>query len=286
MRGKGERVRQRWSISRKLYLLVLASVMAGLLAATTVSIWLETDRYLASKQRELQAVAEVFASATASATVARDPAAAREAMRAIGRIEGMQHARIRVADGETLAAIGLATQLDTDVRIDGAGEISFWRALRSRSVQVSAPIKDSGVIVGELVLVGQASDLVHNLWQTLRVAVVCALLALGVGLLVAVRLQSEITAPLRKLTSAMERIRSSHDYDARVEVSSNDEIGQLVDGFNETLSEIRKRDCQLEAHMRDLEGKVAARTRDLAGAKEAAEVGEPGQVRIPGHHEP
>ncbi|HJZ42508.1 MAG TPA: EAL domain-containing protein [Hyphomicrobiaceae bacterium] len=264
-------MRQRWSISRKLYLLVLASVMAGLLAATTVSIWLETHRYLASKQRELQSVAEVFASATAAATAARDPAAAREAMRAIGRIEGMQHARTRTPEGETLAAIGFATQLDTDLRIDGAGEISFWRALRSRSVQVSAPIKDSGVIVGELVLVGQASDLVHSLWQTLRVAVVCALLALGVGLLVAVRLQSEITAPLRKLTSAMERIRSSHDYDARVEVSSNDEIGQLVDGFNETLSEIRKRDCQLEAHMRDLELKVAARTSDLAGAKEAAE---------------
>jgi signal transduction histidine kinase/CheY-like chemotaxis protein len=264
-------VRQRWSISRKLYLLVLASVMAGLLAATTVSIWLETHRYLASKQRELQSVAEVFASATAAAAAARDPAAAREAMRAIGRIEGMQHARIRTPEGETLAAIGLATQLDTDLRIDGAGEISFWRALRSRSVQVSAPIKDSGVIVGELILVGQASDLVRNLWQTLRVAVVCALLALGAGLLVAVRLQSEITAPLRRLTSAMERIRGSHDYDARVEVRSNDEVGQLVDGFNETLSEIRKRDCQLEAHMRDLELKVAARTSELAGAKEAAE---------------
>ena len=71
-------MRQGWSISRKLLLLVLASVMAGLLAAATLSIWMETDRYLATKQRELQAVAQVFASATASAAAAGDPVAARK----------------------------------------------------------------------------------------------------------------------------------------------------------------------------------------------------------------
>ncbi len=65
-------MRQRWSISHKLFLLVLASVMVGLLAAATLSIWFETGRYLANKQRELQAVAQVFASATAASAAARD----------------------------------------------------------------------------------------------------------------------------------------------------------------------------------------------------------------------
>jgi EAL domain-containing protein (putative c-di-GMP-specific phosphodiesterase class I)/signal transduction histidine kinase len=264
-------VRPRWSISRKLSLLVLASVLAGLLAATVTSVWVETDRHLARKQRELQRMAELFASATASAAVAGDSAAALQAMRAVGRIEGLRHARIEKADGRTLTSIGVAAQLDSDLRLDRARAISLWGALRSWSVQVSAPITDSGVTVGRLTLVGDASDLRSSLMQTLRIALVCGLLALASGLLVASRLQRQITAPLRSLTSAMERIRRSHDYDARVEVASNDEVGQLVDGFNETLGEIRERDRRLEAHMRDLELKVAERTSDLAGAKQAAE---------------
>ena len=239
-------MRQRWSISRKLFLLVLASVMAGLLAAATLSIWIETDRYPATKQRELQAVAQVFASATASAAAARDPGAARNAMRAIGQIAGMQHARIRMPDGGTLAEMGVAAQLDSDLRIDGSGQISLWRTLSSRSVQVTVPIRESGGIVGEFVLVGDASELAENLLKTLRLTILCALFALTIGLSVAARLQKGITAPLRNLTFAMERIRKTHDYAARIEATSDDEVGRLVDSFNETLSEIGKRDRELE----------------------------------------
>ena len=239
-------MRRGWSISRKLFLLVLASVMVGLLAAATLSIWMETDRYLATKQRELQAVAQVFASATASAAAARDPVAARNAMRAIGQIAGMQHAPIKMPDGGTLAEMGVAAQLDSDLRIDGSGQISLWRTLTSRSVQVTVPIRESGGTVGEFVLVGDASDLAENLLQTLRLTILCALFALTIGLSVAARLQRGITAPLRNLTFAMERIRKTHDYAARIEATSDDEVGRLVDSFNETLSEIRKRDRELE----------------------------------------
>ena len=137
-------MRQGWSISRKLFLLVLASVLVGLLAAATLSIWIETDRYLATKQQGLQAVAQVFASATASATAARDPTAARNAMRAIGQIPGMQHARIKMPDGSILADMGIATQLDSDLRIDSQEQLSLWRTLTSRSVQVTVPIRELG----------------------------------------------------------------------------------------------------------------------------------------------
>ena len=239
-------MRRGWSISRKLFLLVLASVLVALLAAATLSIWLETDRYLATKQRELQAVAHVFASATASAAAARDPVAARIAMRAIGQIPGMQHARVMMSDGGTLAEMGIAAQLGSDLRIEGEGQISLWQTLASRSVQVTVPIRESGGSVGEFVLVGDASGLAANLLKTLRLAALSALLALAIGLTVAVRLQKGITAPLRNLTSAMEQVRKTHDYASRIEATSDDEVGRLVDSFNETLSEIRKRDRELE----------------------------------------
>ena len=239
-------MRQRSSIGGKLSRLVLASVMTGLLAAATLSIWIETNRYLATKQRELQAVAQVFASATATAAAAGDSVAARQAMTAIGQIAGIQHARVKMPDGSTLTAIGVAAQLDSDLRIDDAKQMSLWQTLTSRSVQVTVPIKESGETIGELVLVGDASDLAVSLLQTLQLTILCALLALASGLLVAARLQRGITAPLRNLALTMERIRKTHDYAAHVEATSDDEVGQLVNGFNDTLGEICKRDRQLE----------------------------------------
>jgi diguanylate cyclase (GGDEF)-like protein len=113
-------------------------------------------------------------------------------------------------------------------------------------VQVTVPITDSGSIVGEFVLVGDASDLTATLLQTLKLAALCGLFALTVGLLVAARLHRSITAPLRALTAAMERVRHTHDYAARIEATSRDEVGELVDGFNATLNEIRARDRDLE----------------------------------------
>jgi diguanylate cyclase (GGDEF)-like protein len=227
-------------------LLVLASVLVGLLAVATLSVSMEIDRYLVTKQRELQDAAQVFASAAAGAVAAEDAVAARNSMRAIGQMKGMQHARIEMPDGRVLAEMGVVAQLDSDLRIDESQRITLWRIASSRSVQVTVPIRESGATVGRFVLVGDASDLAENLLKTLRLTLFGALLSVMIALLVAARLQIGITAPLRALTSAIERVRKTRDYGAQIEATSNDEVGRLVDSFNETLSEIRKRDHELE----------------------------------------
>ena len=56
-----------------------------------------------------------------------------------------------------------------------------------------------------------------------------------------------------------------------VEQASDREIGELVDGFNRMLGDIRERDERLEAHARNLEDEVKARTADLRVARDAAE---------------
>ena len=139
----------RHSISRKLVLLVVIAVAAAMVAATVLSLWIETKRYAVAKQESLKAVAHVFASATAAATLAGDQVAALHAMRAIGRVPGILHSRIETMDGRRLAVLGFAAQLGTDLRVEAAdGEISPWTLLKSKSMQVAVPIVDSGLPVG------------------------------------------------------------------------------------------------------------------------------------------
>ena len=264
-------MKPRKSLSGKLYLLVIAAVAAAVLTSTSLTIWQETSRNVIVKQQSLFAVAQVFASAAGPATASRDQLATLHAMRAIAQIAGLLHARIVTSSGETLSAVGVATQLDTALRVDGNTGFAIWRALTPRSMEISVPVVHEGATVGQFVLIVDTSDLTANLLSTLGLTLPGALIALGVGLLVALRLKGSITEPLVELTSAMGRIRRTHQYDSKVKVRSDDEVGMLVEGFNVMLEEINARDRRLEDHLHGLEITVAERTSDLSTAKEAAE---------------
>jgi signal transduction histidine kinase/DNA-binding response OmpR family regulator/HPt (histidine-containing phosphotransfer) domain-containing protein len=58
-------------------------------------------------------------------------------------------------------------------------------------------------------------------------------------------------------------VTREHRYDLRVDPAGHDEIGELIDGFNEMLDEIQARDRQLSGHQDQLERTVEARTTEL-----------------------
>ena len=69
----------------------------------------------------------------------------------------------------------------------------------------------------------------------------------------------------------MAQVGEEKRYDVAVEQANDREIGELVDGFNRMLGDIRERDERLEAHARNLEDEVKSRTADLRIARDAAE---------------
>ena len=107
----------------------------------------------------------------------------------------------------------------------------------------------------------------------------CVLLNSSViALFLAMRLQRVITRPVRRLLRIARAVSRTGDYSLRAQVETEDEIGQLVTGFNEMLLEIESRDRQLEANQNSLQHEVARQTADLRllnadllAAKEAAE---------------
>lgn len=262
----------RRSISRKLALLVLRAVGVAVFILAAVSIWQETELYAATKRQSLLAAAEVIASATGPATAANNRTAVLEAIRAIGRIPNLAHARVIGPTGAVLASIGGGAQLDRDPRLGlGSDEIPTINILYSHTIEVSVPVIHAGVNVGKLILVSNTGDLLEKLIHTLQVIAVGALAALLIGLAVAQQLQKSITGPIHRLIDIVSRIRRDHDYAARLDVTSNDEIGVLEGDFNSMLCEIEERDSRLETHRRNLMQDVADRTRDLKIAKDKAE---------------
>jgi signal transduction histidine kinase/DNA-binding response OmpR family regulator len=82
----------------------------------------------------------------------------------------------------------------------------------------------------------------------------------------AARLQKQISGPIVNLAHTMQRVSAEGDYSLRVERNSEDEIGSLIDGFNQMLGQIRHRDSRLEKYRQFLEQQVAERTENLGNA--------------------
>jgi PAS domain S-box-containing protein len=76
-------------------------------------------------------------------------------------------------------------------------------------------------------------------------------------------LQKYVADPILELASSMQEVSEKKDYSLRVSRQRGDELGTLMTGFNNMLSEISLRDEQLRKHQEELEDRIQERTDEL-----------------------
>ncbi len=153
-------------------------------------------------------------------------------------------------------ALVLGTQ-DTLLTLD-----SFW---------VRTSIVQDGETLGVVLMQTQLYDFWWNLGMTLWVALVTMALAYAITQRLLHPLVAAIVTPLLNLTSVMRNITTSNDYSQRVLRQNDDEVGELVTGFNSMLEQIEQKDKVLEQYNQHLESEVRVRTSELLLAKEQAD---------------
>src|SRR5580700_2466625 len=132
--------------------------------------------------------------------------------------------------------------------------------------QVTAPAAHEGAVLGYVhILVPVAS--LYPYWRGYALISVAAIAAaVLISYWLAAGLQKQISGPIVNLANTMQRVSTEEDYSLRVERSSEDEIGSLIDGFNQMLGQIRHRDSRLEKYRQFLEQQVEERTINLGNA--------------------
>ncbi len=127
---------------------------------------------------------------------------------------------------------------------------------QNRRLTLFHPISHNGEIVGTICLESDMRELYDRLTNYAGIVVVVFVSSLLVALLLSNRLQKLIMTPILDLSAVARSVAEKKNYSIRVAKQSNDEIGQLIDGFNEMLSQIQERDANLER-------RVDERTRQL-----------------------
>jgi len=94
-----------------------------------------------------------------------------------------------------------------------------------------------------------------------------ALLVAGlVAYALASRLQHTISRPISELIRVARNVRESKDFSIRAERTTDDDFGSLIDGVNDMLADLEKRDRNLRLYENELEKRVRERTARLDSA--------------------
>jgi signal transduction histidine kinase/DNA-binding response OmpR family regulator len=121
--------------------------------------------------------------------------------------------------------------------------------------------------IGTVCLVSDLDEAGTRLRRNLSIGWLTVLASLCFAFVVSSRLHKLITRPILHLLETARRISTEHDYELRAVKESNDELGNLIDSFNEMLLQIQRRDRELLQHG----DRLLALNAELSEAKEKAE---------------
>lgn len=138
-------------------------------------------------------------------------------------------------------------------------------------IHVMQPVLLDGELMGHLYLQVGLENYYVSRNRAVAIVFVALIVALIFSYIIIARMQAIISTPILRLSEAIGRVSRERVYSVRAEKISEDELGILIDGFNDMLSDIERRDEALKYHKDRLELEVEAQTKDLKAAN--AELG-------------
>jgi signal transduction histidine kinase/CheY-like chemotaxis protein/HPt (histidine-containing phosphotransfer) domain-containing protein len=124
-------------------------------------------------------------------------------------------------------------------RVDGTELVVFRRI-----------VGDDGVIGTVYLRAGY--NLAETLFGNLVVALLVGLFAMAIAFFMIRRLEKVVTRPIAAVAAAAREVVQGRDYSRRVAKDSDDEVGELVESFNDMLSEIERRTEDLQKSYQDV----------------------------------
>ncbi len=263
------------SLKCRLQSIIMGTVAAALLMVCGLMFFSEAADRRSDAREKLEILAQMTGQNSVAALSFGDEDAAHSLLQTLETEPGIAAAGLYTADGRLFSGY---QRLDDEVMPQRAGRAGF--EFRKGHLALWQPVVWNGRTLGTVYLRPDmeklGEHLRHSLWMILIVFVASS----GVAYLIASRLQRPISDPIIHLAQTAKAVTLLKNYGIRARMSTNGEVGMLIAGFNEMLSEIQKRDRKLQLHSENLEEQVSARTaelqrlnEELTGAKEKAESG-------------
>lgn len=252
------------SLRRKQMLIIMLTTSVALLLASLALSVYEIVNFRKTMVGNLSTLAQIVGDNTAAALDFNDPKSAEETLSALTAEPDIIGACVFDRSGKLFAQFdhpddGLTFQPPDKPQPQGhsyhAGRLVFFK-----------PVRLKGDFMGTVCLESDMRALYARLRQYAFLLAGALLGSLLAAFLLSDWLQHLISEPILHLVQTTRAVTRDRNYALRAQKQNEDEIGVLIDNFNEMLEQIQTRDAALQAAQSDLEKRVKVRTEELANS--------------------
>jgi signal transduction histidine kinase/CheY-like chemotaxis protein len=231
------------SIRSRLTLMNMAASSLALALACAAFISYDSYNFRIAKVQDVATLAEIIGSNSTGALTYQDANSAKDVLSALSSKKQISEACIYDRQGAVFAKYqrdsGSALFLPPPAQDAGS-------QFQDRHLIVFRNIVLTGDKIGTVYVRYDLTEVRERHRQYAVMLVVVALGSLSVALLLSSLLQRSISKPIRELAQVTRAVSSEKDYSIRAIKHREDEIGQLIDGFNYMLGQIQLQDRGLQ----------------------------------------
>lgn len=247
-------------IQRKLTIIVMLASWAALLVAALASVAYQVVGYRNGMIHSLSSIAQMIGDNSAAALSFNDPRSARQTLRSLSAHPHVTAAALYDAHGRLFATYEAPMRarpfLAPPLQPDGH---RFGR----HHFELFSGVTIAGESAGTVYIESDLQEIYAGLWRFAWIAMLTMLVASGVGYLLSARLQSDVSGRISHLAAVVGIVAVEKNYAIRASRAGADELGALIDGFNEMLGRIQAKDAALREARATLERRVEERTQEL-----------------------
>lgn len=259
-----QRLLQNVPIRQKLILIIMVATGLALLLAGVVLIVFEYVRSRQEMADDLTSLAEVIAQNSTAALSFNSPEDAKETLSSLEVRKEIVAGAVYDQEGRLFAQYVRQGGSPVFPEHPGPDGATFQRG----SLVVFESILFDQALIGTVYLRSDLRELTDRLLVQAATVFGVFLLAGLAALLLSSLLQQAISGPILHLADTARAVSEQRDYSLRAVKQSQDELGRLVDAFNDMLGQIQARDSDLQRAKEQLEERVRERTRELEKSNE------------------
>jgi signal transduction histidine kinase/ActR/RegA family two-component response regulator len=245
----------RRSVQRKLILAMLATSLVSILVMAVAMVFYDLSNYKRSWVNDLSGQARILARASAPALNFDDRQVAQDNLALLSVRPRILAAAIYAPDGTLFA-----TYAQAGLKNPQFPRLPEWDGYRIRDEEILLyhRIEENNEILGTVYLRARY-EMAQRLRDYLGILGGVVAGSLLIALLMSTWLQAAITKPILAIAAAARNVMERRDFSTRVPKTTDDEIGDLVEGFNDMLTEVGTRAAALEASNSSLQHEMMER---------------------------
>ncbi len=254
------------TLKRKIMMVIMVTSSLTLLLTSAVFIAYNVVSARDTTVQELNMLGRIIGSRSTAALSFNDQVMAAENLASFAAKTSIISSCIYDADKGVFASY----RRDETMKEICPEEPEYGHFFTENTLWLHQNIKLADEVIGSIYIRSDLQGIREYILEYSGYVLIFILLGTVLAYLISTRLQRLVSEPIYHLVDTAKEVSEQKNYSVRATLKSYDELGVLIDAFNDMLAEIHKRDKALRNAKKTLELRVIKRTHDLEAAKEQA----------------